>query len=57
MKNTLLKFIATSILACLATITMIVILIAGKYSTTREHVITEDGVTWYTNDSITNKLK
>jgi hypothetical protein len=48
MKNALLKFIATSILACLATITMIVILIAGKYSTTREHVIAEDGVTWYT---------
>ena len=48
MKNALLKFIATSILACLATITMIVILIEGKYSTTREHVIAEDGVTWYT---------
>jgi len=48
MKNPLLTFIATSILACLATITMIVILIVGKHSTTREHVITEDGVTWYT---------
>ena len=42
--------IATSILACLATITLIVILIAGKHSITREHVITEDGVTWYTTD-------
>ena len=50
MKNPLSKFIATSILACLATITLIVILIAGKHSTTREHVITEDGVTWYTTD-------
>ena len=50
MKNPLSKFIATSILACLATITLIVILIAGKHSTTREHVITEDGVTWYTMD-------
>jgi len=48
MKNTLLKFISISILACLATITLIVILIAGKHSTTREHVITEDGVSWYT---------
>ena len=50
MKNVSLKFIATSILACLATITLIVILIVGKHSTTREHVITEDGVTWYTTD-------
>jgi hypothetical protein len=50
MKNPLSKFIATSILACLATITLIVILIAEKHSTTREHVITEDGVTWYTTD-------
>jgi hypothetical protein len=50
MKNPLSKFIATSILACLVTITLIVILIAGKHSITREHVITEDGVTWYTTD-------
>ena len=56
MKNPLLKFISTGILACLATITLIVILIVGKHSptrehsTTREHVITEDGVTWYTTD-------